>query len=107
MAGIIRMSNDQSANTMTICDRICGFLESFKYSFGTISCSPDTEDVDKRLKYLRGRNPELSTDDVRILGRSESRLWIRDINPARFNAEGDGIGDGLFMLQTQLFLRQS
>ena len=34
-----------------------------------------------------------STDDVILLERSESRLWIRDINPARLNAEGDGVVD--------------
>jgi len=35
------------------------------------------------------------------------RLWIRDINPARFNAEGDGIVDGSIHAPTQVFHDQS
>ena len=52
--------------------------------------------VHRQWRSIRDRQGEgynSSTDDVIILERSESRLWIRDINPARFNAEGDGIVD--------------
>jgi hypothetical protein len=60
----------------------------------------------RRWRSIRDRQGESynsSTDDVIIFERSESRLWIRDINPAWFNAEGDGIVDGSIHAPTQVF----